>query len=254
MLTKDTIYGKDLGNHNFLHYINFLSQKTRNSDRFGSCSFSIQDLLIHSNWHRKADSNEGTARGHHSYISCTCRSWRDDVVALEIGPALLRLLAGCSTETAWDWLTVIIWTASVALAGKRAIHFLESSLPTSLWALWSSASRSCAVQTEKFFLFFFCLNRVGIKVDSKWINLQNCQIHVKPTTWQWTGHSFSYSRSHGMLMKVRLLILTVWDKIQNPLFSASFKLFPELSVTSWSSFLHVLSTVACMMPWEMTDS
>lgn len=30
MLTKDTIYGKDLGNHNFLHCINFLSQKARN--------------------------------------------------------------------------------------------------------------------------------------------------------------------------------------------------------------------------------
>lgn len=27
MITKDTIYGKDLGNHNFLHYINFLSKK-----------------------------------------------------------------------------------------------------------------------------------------------------------------------------------------------------------------------------------
>lgn len=92
MLTKDTIYGKDLGNHNFLHYINFLSQKTRNWNRFGSCSFSIQGLLMHSNWHRKAASNEGTARGHHNCISCKCRSWRDDGVALEIGPALLRLL------------------------------------------------------------------------------------------------------------------------------------------------------------------
>jgi len=30
VLTKDTVYGKDLGNHNFLHCINFLSQKTRN--------------------------------------------------------------------------------------------------------------------------------------------------------------------------------------------------------------------------------
>lgn len=241
MLTKDTIYGKDLGNHNFLHYVNFLSQKTRNWDRFGSCSFSIQGLLMHSNWQGKADSNEGTARGHQNCISCKCRSWRDDGVALETGPALLRLLAGCSTETAWDWLAVIIWAAGVALAGKRAIHFLESSLPTVLWALWSFASRSCAVQAEKFLLFFFCLNRVGIKVDSKWINLQNCQIHVKPTTWQSTGHSCGYSRSHGMLMEVRLLILTVWDKLQHALFFASFKLFPELPVTSWSRFLHVLA-------------
>lgn len=112
MLTKDTIYGKDLGNHNFLHCINFLSQKARNWDRFGSCSFSIQGLLMHSNWHRKADWNEGTGRGHHNCISCRCKSWRDDRVALEIAPALLRLLAGCSTETAWDWLAVIIWAAS----------------------------------------------------------------------------------------------------------------------------------------------
>lgn len=209
---------------------------------------SIQGL--HSNWHRKADSNEGTARGHHSCISCKCRSWSDDGVALEIGPALLRLLAGCSTETAWDWLAVIIWTASVALAGKRAIHFLESSLPTVLWALWSFASRNCAVQTEKSLLFFFCLNGVGIKVDSKWIKLRNWQL----TTWQSTSHSCSCSSSHGVLMEVRLLILTVWDKIQHALFFTSFKLFPELPVTSWHSFLYVLSTVACMMPQEMTNS
>lgn len=227
MLTKDTIYGNDLGNHNFLHYINFLSQKTR--DMFGSCTFSIQGLLMHSNWHRKADSNEGTARSHRNCISCQCRSWRDDGVTLEIGPALLRLLSGCSTEPGTDWLS---------LSEQQVLLWLEKE-PSIFWkVLFLLFYELCgvlpagAVQAEKFLLFFFCLNRVGIKVDSNWINLQNSQIRVKLTTWQSTGYSYSYSRSHGMLMEVRLFILTIWDKIQHTSFAASFKLIPELPETS----------------------
>lgn len=98
-----------------------------------------------------------------------------------------------------------------------------------------------AVQTQKFLLFFFCLNTGRIKVDSKGTDLQNCQIHVKPTTWQTPGDSCSYGTCHGMLLKVRLLILTALAKIQRALlFSASFKLFSALSITCWS-FLHLLA-------------
>lgn len=98
-----------------------------------------------------------------------------------------------------------------------------------------------AVQTQKFLLFYFCLNTGRIKVDSKGTSLQNCQIQMKPATWQTIGCSCSQCRSQGMLLEVWLLILTVLAKIQcTLLFSISLKLFSALTATC-RNFIHPLA-------------
>lgn len=138
-------------------------------------------------------------------------------------------------------LTGCRYLSSKCWFGWKKRHPYSGKFPFLLFCELCVALPAGVVQTQKFLFFFFCLNIVRIKVDSKGTDLQNCQIHVKPTTWQATGHSCSYGRSHGMLLEVRLLILTVLAKIQHALlFSASFKLFSALSITCWS-FLHLLA-------------
>lgn len=167
-----------------------------------------------------------------------CRSWRDGRVIVQVGHALLGFLTSCSTEAALEWLSlseqqVLVWL------GKETSIFWKVPFP--LFCGLCVALPAGAVLTQKFFLFFFCLNIARIKVDSKKTNLQNCQIHMKLTTWQTTGSSCTYRRSHGMLLEARLLILTVLAKIQCALlFSASFKLSSALSITC-GSFLHLLA-------------
>lgn len=78
------------------------------------------------------------------------------------------------------------------------------------------------VQTQKFLPFFFCLNTGKTKVDSKGTNLQNCEIEVKPTSWQTTGHSFG---------TVRRQVINSYRLGQNPTYFIIFYLLEALPCT-----------------------
>lgn len=183
-----TVYGKDLGNHNFLHCINFQIPKNRNWDRFGSRSSSIRGLLT------RAIGTGGLTPLEAQYgagVSASPASAGGARVVESPGSRTCNAGAPGWLHRGGPRLTGHHYLSSKCWFGWKKQTSIFWKVPFLLFCELCVALPAGAVQTQKFLLSFFCFNTGRIKVDSTGTSLQNCQIQMKPATWQTTGPSCS---------------------------------------------------------------